>query len=456
MSLKSRLIGASVVWIIAGVVAAGFVLSAIFKEHVKAQFYDELFVHLDELQRIAEITPSSAHLQRNLSDPRYDVTLSGYYWEIQKSGSVVARSPSLQGGMLETPADGVTDAGVHIHAIPGPTGRLLVAEREIWTTPTDPPVRFIIGTDQRHLDSVIRHFNTTLGWSLAAFTALMIAAATLLVLYALRPFNHLRGVLATVRSGQEKDLQGPFPAEVQPLVDDLNALLSSTSELIQRARTQAGNIAHGLKTPLAILTDEADRIEAQGLAKSASTILTQCREMQSQIDYQITRARAVAMRSTPGTVASAHKSASEVASALNRLHLSRSLTIENTIEPRVKVACDAQDLKEMLANLVDNACKHATSRVRLSCSTAADDAPVSIAVEDDGHGLPPEAYDIVFNIGERWDSQKPGAGLGLAIVRDLARLYGGDVKLSASTLGGLKITLEIPRASSGISCRRPS
>lgn len=446
VSLKNRLIGVAVVWIIAGMLTAGFLLSTIFKEHVKDQFYDELVEHLDELQRLAEIKPSGTSLQRSFSDPRYDVALSGYYWEIQKSGSVVARSSSLEGGMLQTPADDPKDVGLHTHTIAGPTGTLLVAERAKWTSPSDAPVRYIIGADKRHLDRVLQQFNKTLGWSLAGFAALMIAAASLLIVYALRPLGQLRGALATVRSGRKRELQGAFPSEVQPLVDDLNALLRSTSELVQRARTQAGNIAHGLKTSLAILTDEAYRIKTQGLQQSASTILDQCQKMQTQIDYQITRARAVAMRSAPGTVASAHRAASEVGSALERLHRPRALMIENAIDPSVAVACDAQDLNEMLANLVDNACKHATSQVRLVCSAADEDGLVTIAVEDDGNGLPPESYDVVFNIGERWDSEKPGAGLGLAIVRDLARLYGGDVKLGSSSLGGLRVELRLPRA----------
>ncbi|MEQ1649060.1 MAG: HAMP domain-containing sensor histidine kinase [Hyphomicrobiaceae bacterium] len=447
MSLKSRLVAVAAIWIITGMIIAGFMLSAHFRLHVKEQFIEELYVHLDELERLAEVTPSGARLQRSLSDPRYDVLLSGYYWEIQKGGSVFARSQSLQGATLKTPTDDIKDVGVHTHVIDGPTGKLLVAEQARWTAPSEQPLRYIIGTDNRHIDTVLQHFNQTLAWSMALFGAVMIGAASLLIMIAMRPLDHLRLSLASVRSGQKKALEGRFPNEVQPLVDDLNALLRSTNELVQRARTQAGNIAHGLKTPLAILTDEADRIDAQGMPQSAKTILEQCRKMQSKIDYQITRARAVALRSAPGTAASAHKAAGEVASALERLHRPSGLIVENTIDPTYFVACDHHDLNEMLANLVDNACKHAKSCVRLSSSRSPSGNGIVISVEDDGPGLPPEAFDVVFNVGERWDSQKPGAGLGLAIVLDLARLYGGDAKLTASALGGLRVDLELPERS---------
>lgn len=442
-SLKNRLIGAATIWIAAGMITAGFILSAIFKQHVTEQFWDELYVHLDELQRLTETDDKGAHLQRNLSDPRYEVLLSGFYWEIQKSGAILARSPSLQGAALKMPTDSAGGTDVHTHTIEGPTGTLLVAEKTFAKQHEKSPIQYIIGTDQRHLDEVLQSFNRTLSWSLTAFGISMVVAATLLIIFAMRPLKQLRTSLTSVRSGNSKGLLGHFPTEVQPLVDDLNTLLNSTAELIQRARTQAGNLAHGLKTPLAILTDEAYRIEAKGLSDTSSTILNQCQKMQTQIDYQLARARAVALRSTPGTVASVSKAASEVTSALQRLHIDSGVKIENAVLLDSQVACDAQDLNEILANLVDNACKHAARKARISAQRNTDQS-VTIVVEDDGSGLPSEAHEVVFNIGERWDSQIPGSGLGLAIVRDLARLYGGEATLATSELGGLSVTLVLP------------
>lgn len=447
LSLKGRLITAATLWIVVGMLAAGVLLSAVFRYHVTEQFYDELFVHLDELHRLAEFPKDGRpHLQRNLSDPRYDVASSGFYWEIQKAGNVLARSASLDGPPLQTPADAPSDVGVHTHVVEGPTGTLLVAEKAVWPTPSKTPVRFVIGTDKRHLDSVLASFNSTLNASLAVFGLSLVAAATLLIVYALRPLHQLRVALFDLRAGQTSRLVGGFPSEVVPLVDDLNALLGSTAELIQRARTQAGNMAHGLKTPLAILTDEAYRLAEEGEVQSSTTLLTQCRKMQTHIDYQIARARAVAMRSAPGIVADADKAAEQVASALRRLYKEKNLSIEIDVAQNLRLACDPADLNEMLANLVDNACKHATSLVRISANTEKDGF-VRLLVEDDGAGLPPEAHEVVFNIGERWDSRLAGSGLGLAIVRDLARLYSGDISLAKSKLGGLAARLDLPTPS---------
>ena len=445
-SLKGRLIGVAVVWILVGVLVSGVALSTVFKTHVTQQFYEELYVHLDELQGLVTVTSSGPHLQRPLSDPRYDVPLSGYYWEVQKPGRIVASSTSLQGGvLLGIPPDDSPDGTVHTHMIDGPTGKVLVAERVHRYNPSDPPLRFIIGTDRRHLESVLQGFNSTLAWSMGAFAGSMIIAASGLILFALRPLNYLRTALNRVRSGSEKKLQGNFPQEVQPLVDELNAMLRSMTELMIRARAQAGNLAHGLKTPLAILTDEAYRIEDKGLPQSSVIILDQCRRMQTQIDYQIARARAVAMHSVPGTLTSVGKAGAEVTSALSRLYQPKGIVIENDIPSTVTAACDAQDLNEMLANLVDNACKHAKGRVLLSCAEESPQHTVRVVVEDDGPGLPPEAFEVVFNVGERWDSEAPGSGLGLSIVRDLVRLYGGDIALDTSPLGGLKVVLDLPR-----------
>jgi signal transduction histidine kinase len=279
--------------------------------------------------------------------------------------------------------------------------------------------------------------------SLATFAASLILAAGVLIAVALRPLNQLRDALALVRNGQHKQISKTFPSEVQPLVDDLNGLLGSTGELVQRARTQAGNIAHGLKTPLAILADEAHRLDRDGQSKSAATIVSQVKKMQTHIDYQITRARAAASQITLGNSASVGIAAGEVTMALKRLYRDREIAVKVEIDGALCVACDRQDLNEILANLLDNAFKHAKHEVVAAASAIAENR-VTILIDDDGPGIPPEAREIVFNVGERWDSQAPGSGLGLAIARDLARLYGGDVVLGESPLGGLRVEFSLP------------
>lgn len=446
-SLKSRLITAATVWIMLGMLAAGVTLSAVFRSHATEQFYEELYVHLAELQRLSEFSDGQkAHLQRNLSDPRYDVPLSGFYWEIQQAGEVLARSSSLDGPRLEPPDDTIKNIGVHTHEIAGPTGQLLLAEKAVWRSPSEQPVRFMIGTDERHLESVVGSFNKTLAMSLSVFGLSLVGAAAFLIYFALAPLQELRSALSRVRTGEASRLKGRFPSEVTPLVDDLNTLLSSTTEFIQRARTQAGNIAHGLKTPLAILTDEGYKLAEKGEDAAANVVLEQCSQMQKHINYQITRARAVAMRSSPGVVADLYNACNDVTSALSRMHRGSGVKVNVSVPKGLQVACDPEDINEMIANLVDNAFKHAKSAIWVSHRESDTPDTISIAIEDDGPGLPIEAQEVVFNIGERWDSEKKGTGLGLAIVRDLARLYSGECKLEGSPKGGLKASLTLPKA----------
>jgi signal transduction histidine kinase len=274
----------------------------------------------------------------------------------------------------------------------------------------------------------------------------LMAAATLQVVGGLRPMTRLRGALAEIKSGKAGHLPRDFPSEVQPLIDDLNSMIDLNKQMVQRARAQAGNLAHGLKTPLAVLTDEADRLAARGETAEAETIAQQCLRMRRQIDYQIARARAAASRSMPGVAAPVETAVTNIVSALKRLYAEKDLKFEFAVDQNCVALCDPMDLNEMLANLVDNACKWARREVAITGSVDLVRNCAVINVDDDGPGLPPESMDVVFQIGERLDERVPGSGLGLPIVRDLAQLYGGAVRLEPSEKGGLKAVLTLPLA----------
>lgn len=442
-SLKSRLILAATVLVLLGVAAAGAVLSVLMREHIVSQFEEELAVHLEELQRLSKTGPDGfSRLSAPLSDPRYDVPGSGYYWQIEGGRHVPTRSVSLGGSSLAVPPDDAPDGRIHSHVIDGPTGKLLLTEQTHRGPNGEMPLRYIIGTDQRHIDTVIKRFDRMLVVALGLFALWMIATAALLVVLALRPLGQLRHSLAEVRTGARNRLAGNFPDEVRPLVDDLNAMLETAAELMQRARAQAGKLAHALKTPLAIISDEAHRLSGQN-DKSGHALLDQCHRMQCQIDYQVARARSVS-RPPPGTVSHAGEVAAAVTTALQRLYQERALRIRSEIPPDLVLACDRQDLNEVLGNLVDNACKHARREVLITLASGAPHGFVRLSVEDDGSGLPKEAYEVVLELGERWTSTADGSGLGLTIVRDIARLYAGEVTLGRSPLGGLRAMVDLP------------
>ena len=260
----------------------------------------------------------------------------------------------------------------------------------------------------------------------------------------LSPVVRLRARLAAVRSGQEPRVAGRYPSEVQSLVDDLNALLDDREKSVARAQAHAGNLAHGLKTPLAVLGQEASRASAAGQAEVALAITQQVERMRRQMDYHLAHARAAASGAGPGTRCLVADSASPLVRTLERLYAERSLSISTAVPADHVVRVQREDLDEMLGNLLDNACKWARSRVRVASSV--EHTSVRIVVEDDGSGIPVDLLGAVLQRGVRADEAAAGSGLGLAIVRDLAELYGGSIELDAAPGGGLRATLKLPAA----------
>jgi signal transduction histidine kinase len=258
----------------------------------------------------------------------------------------------------------------------------------------------------------------------------------------LMPLHRLRARLSSVRDGHQRHVDGRYPAEVQPLVNDLNALLEHRERAVSRAVAKAGDLAHGLKTPLAVLSREADCAAAAGHHELAATIRQQIERMRRQVEYHLVHARAAASGATPGARCSVQASAEGIARTLLRLHADRGLTIDVHVEPEHAIRGQREDLDEMLGNLLDNGCKWARSRVTLSSS--ADNGSVIIAIDDDGPGLDPSMREAVLQRGVRADEAAPGSGLGLAIVRDLAELYGGSIALDSSPAGGLRARLQLP------------
>ncbi|HEX8155434.1 MAG TPA: ATP-binding protein [Thermoanaerobaculia bacterium] len=263
-----------------------------------------------------------------------------------------------------------------------------------------------------------------------------------MVMRGLRPLEELRAKLGRVRGGDARALDGDYPAEVQPLVDDLNALLVDREEAIARALRTAGDLAHGLKTPLAILAHEAERAQRAGHDELAATIEQQVERMRRQVEYQLARARATASAGgAAGMRCTVAPSVEGLMRTMFRLHASRGLSIVADVAPHLAIRGSREDLDEMLGNLLDNACKWARSRV--SISAALDGERAIVTVDDDGPGLDPSMRDAVLQRGVRADEAAPGSGLGLAIVRDLAELYGGGITLASSPEGGMRARLEL-------------
>ncbi len=261
----------------------------------------------------------------------------------------------------------------------------------------------------------------------------------------LAPFRQLQSRLAAVRDGSSARVEGVFPTEVAPVITDLNALLDHRAQLVQRAIAKAGDLAHGLKTPLAVLGQESERLSAAGQHEGAAVVAQQVERMRRQIDYHLAQARATASGATLGATCPVAASAEGLSRTLTRLYVERNVKIDLSVPASHCVRVQREDLDELLGNLLDNACKWARSRVRIE-SLETDDR-ITILVDDDGPGIPNELREKVLQRGVRADEAAPGSGLGLAIVRDLSELHGGSIAIEASPLGGVRARLILPSCS---------
>jgi len=257
----------------------------------------------------------------------------------------------------------------------------------------------------------------------------------------LLPFGRLRRQLSGLRDGSGRRVEGAYPIEVQPLVNDLNSLLEHRERTVRRALAKAGDLAHGLKTPLAVLAQEADRAEAAEQHEMAGTISLQVEKMRRQIEFHLAHARAAGSGDVPGARCPVLPSVEGLTRTLLRIYAARELAIQVDVQPGHFIRCQQEDLEEILGNLLDNACKWAKSRVKIQ--SVQEDGAVVMTVDDDGSGLAASMRDVVLQRGVRADEAAPGSGLGLAIVRDLVELYEGTFSLEDSPMGGLRARLRL-------------
>jgi signal transduction histidine kinase len=445
-SLASRLVIAAVLWIAAALAIGGLLISALFRDSVERNFDARLTVHVDSLIAVSRYDDSGRlMLSRTLPEPRFDLPYSGWYWQISDNrGVVLIRSRSLWDQTLELSAPG-EQGSMRSEEVPGPEGAMLRA-RFIDVTlpempPHAPPLRFAVAANRSELKDELRPFNLALLWSLGALGLGIAAAVAVQVRFGLQPLRRVRKALADIREGRTQRMEGDWPSEVQPLVRELDSLLEHNAAVLERARTHVGNLAHALKTPLAVLSNEAFR--KQGPRTDA--IDRQVATMRRWVDHYLARARAAATGAVLGARTPVAQVIVDLKRTLERIHSDRPVVI-SVLEQTEPMAFrgEQQDLEEMIGNLMDNACKYAASRVNVSAVRS--DGELVVTIDDDGAGLSAAQLGEAMGRGRRLDQASSGSGLGLAIVSDIAGLYGGKLQLGESPLGGLRAVLMLPLA----------
>ncbi len=428
-------------------VVAGAVFIVQFSNAVERNFDDRLETLL--LTLIAATGPDGNVDENSVegkSGGSFSRPLSGWYWQTRDatSGRLIAWSPSLQYDILPVKDLPSPEQPSRTFTIEASGGRQLRAlEQRVMLAP-DHTFALLVAGDTRPLVEDIHAFrNSVIRW-LGGLALLLAVGIALLMRWGLRPLRQVSDDLKKIREGGIQHLEGDYPSEIAPLVEDLNALIDSNRGIVDRARTHVGNLAHALKTPLAVLTNETEGSTDPLAAKVAE----QAEIMRRQIGHHLNRARIAAQTNVLGAVTPVEPTVAALARVMAKVHGERAIAIDADIPPELRFRGEKQDLEEMAGNLLDNACKWSTSRVRVSARRLERDRRplLTLAFDDDGPGLPPEGRKAALSRGRRLDETKPGSGLGLSIVAELARVYGGDLNLESSELGGLSARLTLPAA----------
>ena len=444
-SLRFRLVGAATLLIVLALALGGIGLTAIFDEQAERRAATELDLHVKTLAAQVRLDAAGA-LQVYVppQEPRFEQPYGGLYWQIDAPGGKRLRSRSLWDFVLLDPPGSATARDLDMHEIPGPeTAQLLAIQRTIVVAQgaSDQRLQITVAVDEALLSAERWSFLGLLLPSLLALATLLVLAMAFFIHLALRPFRALRADLGDIHAGRRRTLSRDVPEEVQPVVDDLNRLIGFQDAAVERARTQSADLAHGLKTPLAVLGAMARTARDAGEASLASGIDEQIDAMRRHVDRALARARAGMAAALGQQAADVSVVCRKTLRMLKTLPDAGALTWVSDVPEGLRFAGDEGDLTELLANLLDNARKWAASQVRLTAR--AGDGQVIVVIEDDGPGMS-EAETAHIDRGQRWDESTPGTGFGLAITRDLVDAYHGRLKLDRSDLGGLRVTLELP------------
>ncbi len=455
-SLSLRLLRSAALWIVVALAAAAIILTSLFQRTVENAFDDRLAAFLVTIiEAVARPPAGQVAGPINLVEQRFEQQYSGWYWQIRRvsDGVPVLWSKSLFTDELVFPDPNapVNEEGHQSIAMTGPEGESIRVIRSVVALPgaslgAGESYEVLVSGNATELAGDIAVFRNSVIVTLGALGFGLIIAMLFQVRWGLRPLDKVRSGLAELRSGKRPRFDGPFPAEIEPLAKELNALLDSNQEIVKRARTQVGNLAHGLKTPLSVITNEA----RAGKGPFAEKVAEQAELMKQQITHYLDRARIAAGVEVIGAVTEVEPVVGRLTRAMQRIHGERSLAISADVPAAARFKGEQQDFEEIVGNLFDNACKWAKGRVALSVAYEAPkgDAPARLAlkVEDDGPGLTPEQMKEATRRGKRLDETKPGSGLGLSIVCDLVGLYGGRLNLARSPMGGLSAAVDLPGA----------
>lgn len=438
-SLRRRLLALAVVTIIGALGLAWLALTLIFERYMRDQIETQLAQNGVWIATNLDWQGGAPRLAVGPPDPRFDRPFGGFYWQVDGPGSESLRSRSLWDASLP-PAP----AAVSSFDATGPRGGTVLVTAQRFTIPAPAgggEISVLVAANHSEIEEPVKQLGEQLAIALTIIGGALLAAAMAQVALGLAPLDALRAEIVAVRRRQKSRLGEDVPQEVGPLIDEVNELLSAQDDAIGRARAQAGDLAHGLKTPLTLLAHLAPDLARAGQESAAREIEAQVRSMRRRIDRQLARARLGSGRFATSRL---DLLVDRLISLLQRTEHGAGLDWINEVEAQLTVPADEVDVAEIVGNLLDNACKWAKGVVLIRASAEA--GHLTLSVEDDGPGVPDGELEAIRKRGHKLEEAKEGSGLGLAIVDDLITAYGGAIAIRRSDLGGLKVEVSFPLA----------
>lgn len=457
-SLSRRLMMGAAVFIAAALVIAAIAIAFILHHFVQGQIDQRLDAQILFLSSMLGVDQDGRLKLAGTADgPPFDRRRHGWYWKVAGPNDVLlSRSldgadlnpPDISGRPLPPPPPpprAGEDPPPRRHPLPadgpGPYDRKL-HYRILDVLVSGVPATIIASAPRDAVLGPLGEAMRTLAISLGVLGIALISAMLIQVRLGLRPLERLRQAVADVRSGVRDRVPDAQPLEVRPLTTELNALLEQNAANLERARRHVSNLAHGLKTPLATLA-----IALQHQGRGSDDLHGLVSLMDRRIRHHLGRARSAALSGPVRTRTMIASRVEDLALVLGKVNAEKKVTFTCEVPAGLAVACEQQDVDEMLGNVLENAFFWCRSQVSVGFS--GEGRSVVLSVEDEGPGLSAEQMSKATQAGQRLDESSPGFGFGLSIARELAELYAGSLALDRSSLGGLRVSIRLPLAGAG-------
>ena len=452
-SIAASLFWLSAAWLVLALVTTGILLTDLYSRALDTTLTETLDFHVESLTgALLEVgDPQSPDIA--LADPRFERPRSGWYWIVrEEDGALVNLSTSVVG--IDLPGVNATadQFGRSSEITNDPFGtQLRMVERTV--TLDGQTYRITVAGNLTEILELVSDFRGQTFIVLGAVGVMLAAMSAFVARIALRPISRLSRAVESVREGDSAEVSGTYPTEIAPLAEEVNELLRSNTQIIERARNQVGNLAHGLKTPIAVLRNEA----AARKGALADVVSSETEKMSNMVTTYLERARLAARTSVVGKKADATMIMLRLTRVMRKIHPDVTIAFQRPDASLPWFRGDEADLEEMAGNLLDNACKWSKGQVgvRLSAERGDKGTYLLVRIDDNGPGLSEADAQKVLRRGVRLDEKTPGTGLGLDIVKELVDVYGGSLELKRSQLGGLLVELRLPTARLGGMVRAP-